>query len=105
MLAQGIQSLLEGIDVLGGPLSTIAHCIDSVVVHDTMPSIVYEDQGLLLACPVLDYLSSYAFKETFEIIETCVFNDSNVDKVRAQGHESFFGIDGVLINIGDVSEG
>ena len=83
MLAQGIQSRLEGIDVLGGPLSTIAHCKDSVV-HDTMPSVVYEDQGLLLACPVLDQFSLYATKETFEIFETSVFNDSNVGNARTQ---------------------
>ena len=95
---------MKVVDEPGRLVSTVAHSMDSVV-HDSMSSIVDEDQGLLLARrPVLDHVSLNTLKETFKVIEACIFNDVDVGNVRTKRDESVLSVNGVSINIWDICE-
>ena len=100
-LRKGLQSLLQRISDLACFCGFIAHCV-SHIVHNAMPGVIDEAEGLLLTSIVLDDLRLQSIHYLFEFFESNVIIDLNLSQVGAQLFETFLGIDCIIIDIRNV---
>lgn len=77
-----------------------------MVVLDSMPCVVEEEQGLLLAGIPVHYCSIIEFShKLLELFSTCILFLNDFIILRTQPLKSFFCIFSILISLGDVRIG